>query len=64
MEWGACVAQLVKCRTLDFGSGHDLMVCETELCVGLCTDGVEPVCDSLSPLSAPLLLSLSLSLNP
>ena len=25
--WGdACVAQLVKCPTLDFGSGHDLRV--------------------------------------
>ena len=28
--WGAWVAQLVKCLTLDFGSGHDLMVCEIE----------------------------------
>ena len=27
---GAWVAQLVKCGTLDFGSGHDLMVCEME----------------------------------
>ena len=24
------MAQLVKVLTLDFGSGHDLMVCETE----------------------------------
>ena len=27
---GTWVAQLVKCPTLDFGSGHDLMVCEIE----------------------------------
>ena len=29
-ERGAWVPQLVKCLTLDFGSGHDLTVCETE----------------------------------
>ena len=39
--------------TLDFGSGHDFTVCETEPRVGLCTDSVEPAWDSLSPLSAP-----------
>ena len=26
IKGGAWVAQSVKCRTLDFGSGHDLMV--------------------------------------
>ena len=29
-SWGAWVAQLVKCLTLDFSSGHDLMVWEFE----------------------------------
>ena len=28
-------AQLVKCPTLGFGSGHDLMVHGTETCVGI-----------------------------
>ena len=45
----------------DFGSGHDLTVCEFEPCVGLCADSSEPgacfgFCVSLS-------LSLSLSLS-
>ena len=26
LNWGACMAQSVKQLTLDFGSGHDLMV--------------------------------------
>ena len=34
LSWGTWVAQLVKCPTCDFGSGHDLMDCETEPCVG------------------------------
>ena len=59
---GAWVAQLVKCLTLDFSSGHDLTVCETEPHVGLCADGAEPAWDSFSPsLSAPPLLMLVLS---
>ena len=29
--WGACVAQLAKHPTLDFGSGHDLRVIELSL---------------------------------
>ena len=33
--WGAWVAQSVKHPTLDFGSGHDLIVCEIDLHVGL-----------------------------
>ena len=46
---GTWVAQLVKHRTLDFGSGHDLMVHEMEPHLGLCTDSMEPALDSLSP---------------
>ena len=46
-------AQSVKCPTLDFSSGHDLTVCEIEPCVGLCTDSMEPVWDSLSPSLCP-----------
>ena len=41
-SWDAWVAQLVKYLTLDFGSGHDFMVCETEPCIGLCVDSTEP----------------------
>ena len=43
------MAQSVKSLTLDFSSGHDLMVREFEPPVGLHTDGAEPACDSLSP---------------
>ena len=39
---GAWVAQLVKRLTLDFGSGHDLAVCEFEPRVGLRADSSEP----------------------
>ena len=39
---GAWVAQSVEHPTLDFGSGHDLMVCEFEPRVGLCADSSEP----------------------
>ena len=42
------MAQLVKRLTLDFGSDHDLAVCEIEPGVGLCADTVEPAWDSLS----------------
>ena len=65
--WGAWVSQSVKHLTLDFGSGHDLMVREFEPRIGLCTDSMEPAWDSLSlPLSLPLpmlVLALSLSLS-
>ena len=58
------MTQLVKFPTLDFGSGHDLMVCEIEPQVGLCADSVEPAWDFLSPsLFAPppsCILTLSL----
>ena len=36
------MAQSVKCLTLGFGSGHDLMICEFQCHVKLCTDGVDP----------------------
>ena len=53
------MAPSVKRPTLDFGSGHDLMVHKIEPSVGLCTDGMEPAWDSPSPpLSAPSLLSI------
>ena len=45
---GAWAAQSVKHLTLDFGSGHDLTVSEIEHSFGLCTDSMEPACDSLS----------------
>ena len=48
------MAQQVQPQTLDFGSGHDLLVRGFEPCVGLCAAGTEPARDSLSPsLSAP-----------
>ena len=54
------MAQSVKLPTLDFSSGHDLMVPEIEPRVGLCADSVEPGWDSVSlSLSAPPLFSLS-----
>ena len=62
--WGSWVAQSVKRQTLDFGSGHDLMVYEIEPHIRLCTERMEPAWDSL-PLSLPLpylgLLSFALS---
>ena len=51
---GTWVAQLVKQLTLDFDSGHDLIVHGFEPCVGLCTDSAEPAWNFLSlPLSDP-----------
>ena len=49
------MAQSVEHLTLDFGSGHDLVVRGIESHIRLCADGAEPAWDSLSP-------SLSLSL--
>ena len=51
--------------SVDFGSGHDLTVCEFEPRVGLCADSSEPgacfgFCVSLSGLPL-LMLALSLS---
>ena len=55
----------VKRRTLDVGTGRDLMVCGFELCVGLRADSTEPAWDSFSLppcLSLPA-WALSLSQN-
>ena len=51
------MTQLVNHPTLNFGSGHDLMVHEFEPHIRLAADSVEPARDSLS-------LSLSLSVPP
>ena len=64
--WGTWVAQSVECPTLDFGSGRDLTVCESEPHVRLYASSTEPAWDSLSPslsLSAPPLITLSLKIN-
>ena len=63
---GAWVAQSAECPTLDFGLGHDFVICGFEPHVGLCADGREPAWDSFSlhlSLSDPPLLKLSLSLS-
>ena len=52
------MAQLAKCLTLGFGSGHDLTVCEFEPRMGPCAHNAEPAWD----FSLSLFLSLSLSL--
>ena len=60
------MAPLVKCLTLDLGSGHDLKVCEFEPRVGLCADGAEPAWVSVSPSLCPsstCVPSLSLKIN-
>ena len=56
---GAWVAQSVEHLTLDFSSGHDLMVCGFEPHVQLCTDSVEPAWNSLSLSLCPYLCFLS-----
>ena len=53
------MARSVKPLTLDFDSGDDLKVCETELLVEICAGRMESAWDSLSPLSFCLSLSLS-----
>ena len=63
MLWGAWVARSVKHLVLGFSSGHNLMAHGFEPHTGLCTNGEEPIWDSLS--APPLLLctfSLFLSL--
>ena len=61
---GTWVTQSVGHPSLDFGSGHDLMVGGFEACLELRGDSAEPVWDSPSlPVSLPLLCSLSLSQN-
>ena len=60
------MAQLVKYLTLDFSSGHDLMVQELKPHVRLCADRAEPAWDSLVlclSLPLPCLQVLSLSLS-
>ena len=61
-SWGTWVAQLVKRLTLDFSSGHDLMVHEVEPHIGLCANSTEPHRD-LSPPSVTLQLTHTLSQN-
>ena len=59
---GRLGAQSVKCPTLGFGSGHDLIVREFKPHVRLHADGAEPVWDSLSPFpSASLWLTCTCS---
>ena len=53
------MAQLVEHLTLDFGSGHDLVVHEFKPHVGLCAD----VQNLLGILSLPLSCSCSLCLS-
>ena len=45
---GTWMAQLVKHPTLDFGSGHDLMVHEIEPRMGHCADRTKATWDSPS----------------
>ena len=53
-SWGTWVAQPVERPTLDFGSGHDLVVHEFKPLIELSTVSAEPALDPLSPpLSAP-----------
>ena len=61
---GTWEVQWVKRLTLDFGSGHDLTVCEIKPHVWLCADSMEPAWDSLCPfLSAPPSLTHTLFLK-
>ena len=46
---GAWVSQSCGCPTLDFGSGHGLVVREFENHIRISADGVESAWDSLSP---------------
>ena len=57
------MAQLAKHLTLDFGSGHDLMIREFEPHMGLCADSAEPTWHSLSLCISPVhALPLSLKI--
>ena len=51
-ERGTQVTQSVMHLTLDFGSGHHLMILQFKPHVRLCADGAETAWDSFSPLSA------------
>ena len=63
MHFLGCLGALsVEPQSVDFGSGHDLLVYGIEPRIGLCADSAESAWDSLSLfLSVPLLLMLSLS---
>ena len=51
--WWLWVAKSVKCPTLGFGSGGDLVVCGFNPRVQLCANSAEPARDSLSPSLCP-----------
>ena len=55
------MAQSVKRLTLNLGTGHDLMIRVFKPCIRLYTDGAELDWDSVSLLSAPHVLVLTLS---
>ena len=59
LNGGAWVAQ----STLDFGSGHDLTVCEIEPRTWLFADSAEPAWDFSLSVSLPLSCSHTLSLK-
>ena len=68
MNWGAWVAQLVERPTLDFGSGHDLKVCEIseikpELGSVLTGQNLLGILSLLSLCPSPPILSPSLSVK-
>ena len=61
---GSWVVQSVKRLTLEFGLGHDLMICGIEPHIGFCADSMQPAWDPLSlSLSLPLLCLLPLKIN-
>ena len=53
------MVQLVERLTLDFGSGHDLLVRGFEAPGGLHADGMEPAWDSLSQVTISRFVSSS-----
>ena len=57
------MAQSVKCPTLDFCSGHDLMVCEIETYKGSVLAASSLLGIVSLPLSLPVPCSCSLSLK-
>ena len=60
---GAWMAQLVEHLTLDFGSGHDLTICEIESCIGLSLTAwsLLGILSLISLCPSPNLCTLSLS---
>ena len=61
--WGTWVAQLVKHPTLDFGSGHSLIVHGLKPHVGLCADSARTCLGFSLPLTLPLSFFLSKQRN-